>query len=108
VRRLAGTAVGIMVAAGLFALHPAGWGLVIIVVVFQTVAQLLVVRNYGFAMVFITPLALLINLLVGTASTDVVLHDRALETLIGAVVGVGAALVSTRRSIARGVVTQLA
>jgi hypothetical protein len=106
--RLGGTAVGLVVAAGLFALHPAGWELVIVVVVLQTVAELFVVRNYGFAMIFITPLALLMNLLVGTVPTDVLLRDRALETLIGAVVGIVVALVSTRRAIARGVVMELA
>jgi uncharacterized membrane protein YccC len=106
--RLGGAAVGLVVAAGLFALHPAGGALVIVVVGLQTVAELFVVRNYGLAMIFITPLALVMNLLVGTASADVLLHDRALETLIGAVVGIGVALVSTRRAIARGVVMELA
>ena len=106
--RLGGTAVGLVVAAGLFALHPAGWELVIVVVMLQTVAELFVVRNYGFAMIFITPLALLMNLLVGTVPADVLLRDRALETLIGAVVGIGVALVSTRRAIARSVVMELA
>ena len=43
--RLGGTAVGLVVAAGLFALHPAGWELVIVVVVLQTVAELFVVRS---------------------------------------------------------------
>ncbi|HEX7806101.1 MAG TPA: FUSC family protein, partial [Cellulomonas sp.] len=106
--RLGGTAVGLLVAAGLFALHPAGWQLVVLVVALQTVAELFVVRNYGFAMVVITPLALLMNLLVGSAPTDVLLRDRALETLIGAVIGILVALVSTRLAGSRGVATRFA
>jgi len=106
--RVAGTAVGLVVAAGVFALHPAGWQLVGVVVVLQTVAELFVVRNYGFAMIFITPLALVMNLLVGSVPADVLLRDRAVETLIGVVVGTGVALMSTRRAIARGDVSQLA
>jgi uncharacterized membrane protein YccC len=99
-----------VVAEALFALHPAGWELVVVVVVLQTVAELFVVRNYGFAMIFVTPLALLMNLLVGTARTDVLLRDRALETLIGAVVGIVVALLSTRRAVAvaRAAVVSLA
>lgn len=96
-----------MVAAALFALRPAGWELVLVVAVLQSVAELFVVRNYGFAMIFITPLALLMNLLVGTAPTDVLLRDRALETLIGAVVGITVALLPTRRAVARTAVVPL-
>ena len=80
----------------------------VLVVALQTVAELFVVRNYGFAMVVITPLALLMNLLVGSAPTDVLLRDRALETLIGAVIGILVALVSTRLAGSRGVATRFA
>ncbi|MGN8244150.1 FUSC family protein [Cellulomonas soli] len=92
--RVAGTAVGLLVAAVLLSFGLTGGVLVLVVVLLQVVTELLVVRNYGLAMLTITPLALLMNTLGGTASTGALLGDRAVETAIGAAVGCGVALVS--------------
>lgn len=69
------------------------WVLGIVLGVLQFVIELVVVRHYALALVFITPLVLLI---IGAASGDTVSFPlalgRVLDTLIGAVVGMVAAL----------------
>jgi len=66
-------------------------------------AELFVGRNYGIAMVFITPLALLMISLASPATPGMLLRDRVLETVIGVAVGTVVAIVSAalrRRSSA--------
>ena len=58
--RLAGTWVGLILAAGILLLHPQGWWLALILAVLQVVIEMLVVRHYGLASVFITAAALTI------------------------------------------------
>lgn len=94
--RVAGTAAGLLVAAVLLSLGLTGGVLVLVVVLLQVVTEMLVVRNYGLAMLTITPLALLMNTLAGTASAGALIGDRAIETAIGAAVGCAVALVSAR------------
>ena len=51
-------------------------------------------RNYGIAMVFVTPLALLMVELAAPTSVDALLRDRMLETVIGVAAGTLIAVVS--------------
>lgn len=94
VQRLVGTLLGVLIAAGLLALHLPPWAVLAVAVVLQAGAELFVGRNYGIAMLFITPLALLMISLASPASPEVLLRDRVLETLIGVAVGTIAAVVS--------------
>jgi hypothetical protein len=87
--RVAGTAGGLVVAAGVLALDLGGLAVILIVALLQAVAELLVGRNYALALVFITPLALLMVHLAVPAPTAELLADRGIETVIG----VGAGLV---------------
>ncbi|MFI2752007.1 FUSC family protein [Cellulomonas sp. P22] len=98
--RVAGTAVGLVIAAALLSLHLDGWAVVATVVVLQTVTELFVGRNYGFAMIFITPMALLMTTMVTVTPTDVLVRDRGVETFVGAVVGVGLAFLATEHRAA--------
>lgn len=104
VQRLVGTLLGILVAAGILALHLPPLAIIGIAVVLQATAEMFVGRNYGIAMVFITPLALLMVNLAAPTATDALLRDRALETLIGVVVGTIIAVISAairrRRTVA--------
>jgi uncharacterized membrane protein YccC len=90
--RLVGTAAGLVVAGALLALSPSGWALVALVALAQLGAELFVLRNYSLALVFITPLALLMNALGGRADPLTLVTDRAVETLLGIAVGVAATL----------------
>lgn len=85
-----------VVAVGLLALDLRGIALILLVVALQVVAEPSVVRNYGLAMVCITPLALLMGQIAARRPAGTLVADRTLETIIGAVVGVAVVLVSTR------------
>jgi hypothetical protein len=93
-QRLAGTLLGILVAAGLLALGLPPLATIAVAVILQAGAELYVNRNYGLAMLFVTPLALLMVELAVPADPGVLLADRALDTLIGVAVGTGVAVVS--------------
>ena len=102
-QRLVGTLVGVLIAAGLLALQLPPWAILVVAVAMQVGAELFVGRNYGIAMVFITPLALLMVSLASPATPDMLLRDRVLETVIGVAVGTIVAIVSAalrRRSTA--------
>ncbi|SFS15209.1 Fusaric acid resistance protein-like [Agrococcus baldri] len=52
------------------------------------VAELLVGRDYGIAMIAITPLALLAVPLASPTAVEVLVVDRLVESLVGALVGI--------------------
>ncbi|WP_347038946.1 FUSC family protein [Glutamicibacter halophytocola] len=56
------------------------------IAVCQFLAELLVMRNYFLAQVFITPMAL-VGISLGTGLSGAVMYDRVVETLIGCAVG---------------------
>lgn len=94
VQRLVGTLLGVLIAAGLLALHLPPWLVIVIAVALQAGAELFVGRNYGIAMIFITPLALLMVSLASPVGPDLLLRDRVIETIIGVAVGTIVAIVS--------------
>ncbi|WP_066583781.1 FUSC family protein [Cellulomonas timonensis] len=93
--RVVGTLLGIVVAAGLLHLRLGGWELIALIVALQVVTELFVGRNYGFAMLFITPMALLMSTVAGHVDVGPLLRDRAVQTVIGAAVGITIALLSS-------------
>jgi Fusaric acid resistance protein-like len=95
--RILGTLVGLMVLALLLRLELAPWGLVLAVVVLQFLTELFVVRHYGLAMVFITPLALLMTELGAPTDPGRLVLDRVIETAIGVCVGIAVALLMRDR-----------
>ncbi len=95
--RLVGTGLGLLVAAVLLALHPTGWTVVVLVAAAQFGAELFVLRNYSLALVFITPLALLMTTMASSVAPRGLLTDRAIETALGVAVGVGATLLWSER-----------
>ncbi|WP_181311433.1 FUSC family protein [Nocardioides campestrisoli] len=88
VQRIAGTALGLAMAAALFALDLDGLALIVVIVLLQAAAELWVGRNYAIALIAVTPLALLMIQLVAPAPAGELLVDRGVETLIGAAVGI--------------------
>lgn len=94
VQRLVGTLLGVLIAAGLLALHLPPWLVIVVAVALQAGAELFVGRNYGIAMLFITPLALLMVSLASPVAPEMLLRDRVIETLIGVAVGTVVAIVS--------------
>ena len=93
IHRTVGTIVGAALYLALAFLPLPVWALGIVLGLLQFVIELVVVRHYALALVFITPLALLI---IGTATGDAgsmpLAFERVVDTLVGAAVGTVAAL----------------
>ena len=89
-QRVPGTLIGLVVAGVLPAAEPSGLVTIVIAVTLQVCAELFVARDYGLALLFITPLALLMIDLASPGESGPLLADRAIETLIGT----GAALLT--------------
>lgn len=98
--RAGGTLLGVAAAALLLSLPLTPLGTIAAVVLLQCAAELLVGRNYALALVAVTPLALLMVELAHPVGNATLLHDRAIETLLGAAIG-AAVTVATHRRAAR-------
>ena len=84
--RMCGTLGGMVLMALLILINPPVWVLIFAIAVFQFATELLVMRNYFLAQVFVTPLAL-VGVSLATGLSTAVMYDRVVETLIGCVVG---------------------
>jgi uncharacterized membrane protein YccC len=70
----------------------------ILVILFQFTTELFMARHYGLAMVSFTPVVLLMTQLAAPTSPGVLIMERALETFVGAVVGILVVVTVRRRS----------
>jgi hypothetical protein len=95
--RTMGTLLGVLVAWGLLSLHLPAVGVIIVVALLQCGAELLVGRNYGAALLLITPLALLMVQLGHPLPILDLVRDRALETVLGVLVAVVITLIIHER-----------
>jgi hypothetical protein len=96
--RVVGTVLGLLAAAPLLLLGLDPVPLVLVVVVLQVVTELVVGRNYGVAMLFITPMALLMSQLGSSQDAAGLLLDRGVETLLGVVVALAVLAVEHGRA----------
>lgn len=96
VHRVLGTIAGLGLTWILLELPLNGWGIATAMIVLSFVIEVVVVRNYGLAVVFITPLTILLAEAsqIGQQSTLVTMQARALDIAVGSLVGLagGAAL----------------
>lgn len=95
--RMLGTVVGVGMYALLAMLHPSGPWLALLLGILQFTVELVVVRNYALALVFITPLVLLLTGAVTgqIGSMDVAL-ERVIDTLVGAALGAASGVLHPR------------
>ena len=96
--RILGTILGLGLAALLFAADLPAPATIAVVVALQMTAELFIGRNYGLTMVFVTPLALCMIELAHAVDGGALIADRLVETLFGAVVGIGLTLLWRSRS----------
>lgn len=95
-QRVLGTFVGLALLSLVLLADPPVWLLILLIACFQFGAELFVARQYMLAQVFVVPLALLSTVLsvaaaageISTELRNVLLYDRALETVFGSAVGV--------------------
>lgn len=85
--RVVGTAAGVVVAAPILLWSPQGAWAVLVIGVLQVLTELVVGRNYAVALLFITPLALMMGQLAHPVAAGPLLRDRLFETVLGALVG---------------------
>lgn len=62
--------------------------LALLVILFQFGTELFMTRHYGLAMVWFTPVILLMTQLASPADPQVLITERAVETVVGAGVGI--------------------
>lgn len=99
VQRTAGTIAGALLGVGLLYLHPSGVLIALAVMVSQVLAQLTLVRNYGFLVAFITPLAFLIAHSAHLEmTTNYLVTARLVDILLGSALGVAGSMLLGGRS----------
>ena len=91
-QRIMGTALGLVLLAGILLLQPNPWQTVLIIAACQFGAEMFIARQYLIAQIFVTPLALISTLLVVPTAPGILLRDRIVDTVIGAAVGIGVVL----------------
>lgn len=89
VHRVLGTLVGVGVFALLMLAGPSGIWLAILLMALQFGVEVVVIRNYGLALVLITPLALLISAQGGGSTVGATVAERVVDTLLGAAISLG-------------------
>ncbi|MEU7334828.1 FUSC family protein [Streptomyces sp. NPDC007074] len=92
VQRTVGTALGLLLALGVLAAHFEPVQLALVIVVLEFLLEYGAARNYALAVVFLTPLALLLSDLATPSPAGELVLDRVLGSVVGIVVGLGCAL----------------
>ncbi|MBC5784222.1 FUSC family protein [Ramlibacter sp. USB13] len=89
VQRIIGTGLGVLLFWGVAALPLNAWTVAVAIFTLSFIIETLVVRHYGMAVVFITPLSILLAEAAHLGSIDahVLMQARLLDTVLGCVVG---------------------
>jgi len=92
--RIAGTAIGLVVAWGLLLLPLDKWSVSLMMMALAFIIEMLVVRHYGLAVVFITPLTILLAdaAQLGHGMPNAILEARLIDTVLGSLVGLAGGL----------------
>lgn len=87
--RILGTSIGLLLAWGILSLQLQAWGMALAMMVLTFIVETAVVRNYGFAAIFITPLTLLLAeaATMGQAPPALLMQARLMDTVLGCMVG---------------------
>jgi len=89
VHRIIGTGIGLLLSWALLMLPLDKWTVTLIMTALTFVIEILVVRHYGLAVIFITPLTIFLAeaTRIGHGSTDAMIHARFFDTVLGCAVG---------------------
>ncbi|XVV09476.1 FUSC family protein [Actinoplanes sp. CA-131856] len=101
IQRAGGTIIGLFIAGAAVSIPGGPWVMVAGIVLAQVIAELLVIRNYGLAMLAITPLALLVGELGHQTPPLDLIGDRLVQTVLGSLLGLAAAVLVRNRAASR-------
>ena len=108
IHRIVGTAIGMGVAWWLFSLQPNYWVLALSMIFFQFVVELLIVKNYGAAVIFITPLTVIMaEFTSANMSTAVLLEHRLIDISIGSAIGIIGGTIFHRTSLLKSIESRM-
>ncbi|NUP73215.1 MAG: FUSC family protein [Sinomonas sp.] len=96
VHRVVGTLAGLCLTGIILAFHPSPLLMGILVVALQFPTELFMARHYALALFFFTPLILLMTRLALPGSAESMITDRAIETVLGVLVGFAVVLLDAR------------
>jgi uncharacterized membrane protein YccC len=100
VHRIMGTVIGMGVAWWLFSWQPNYWHLAFCMLLFQFLIEMLIVKNYGAAVIFITPLTVIMaEFTRADMATEVLLQHRLIDISIGSVIGIVGGTIFHRTSL---------
>jgi len=87
--RVLGTVIGLLLSWGLLSLPLDQWGICLVMMALAFVIEASVVRHYGFATIFMTPLTILLAdaATLGQGSASALMQARFFDTLLGCLVG---------------------
>ena len=87
--RIIGTGIGLLLSWGVLMLPLDKWSISVMMMLLAFVIEILVVRHYGLATIFITPLTLLLAeaATLGHSSPTLLIQARFFDTVLGCVVG---------------------
>ncbi|MGO3931905.1 FUSC family protein [Rhodopseudomonas pseudopalustris] len=87
--RILGTVLGLVLAAALLALPLEKWSIALMVLGLSFVIETAVIRHYGFAVIFITPLTIFLAdaATLGQEAPSAIIEARLIDTLLGCLVG---------------------
>jgi uncharacterized membrane protein YccC len=85
VHRVLGSVLGVVVFGVIRVAHPRGAWLIGVLMLLQFGIEVVVARHYALALTFITPTALTITAAAGTSAPGILVGERILDTLLGAV-----------------------
>ncbi len=108
VQRVGGTLIGTALAGAVLYLHPEGLWFAATIAMLQFIIEMLVLRNYGLAVVFITAIALTIAS--GGHPVADISHQvwiRALDTILGCAIGIVVFVLLAKRGATRAISQEL-
>lgn len=88
VQRIVGTVIGMGLAWVIFSLAPGTWALVALIFLLSLLIDMLITRNYGLAVIFVTPLTLIFaEASLAAANTEQLIFSRLLDIVLGSCIG---------------------
>ncbi len=99
-QRSMGTILGIIIATIILHFHPSGYAVALFILLFTALTELFIVKNYGLAIIFITPNALILaeTITGGEFSSFYFASARMIDVTIGSAIGLIGVLLMGKRT----------